>query len=661
MYWLAKRTSLSSVIAPSATEHIAVRTDEGPLVQKSMTALNAHRSATRYLDQDFGLALKWWLAFFGGFGAGAFVFRLVWIKALRKGVAHAEEVSRDQFVRGARLASPEVLTGVIDRGISLQEAELRGFDLARLESSDFQPQVIIDELDNEAAAKRSPRFKRDGKTFDLVSKRASASPFSLGRVPLTWESLALGIALIGAMGKGKTTEILELLNAAESENEKCFVYDPGKEFTRFYFKAGHHLLNPFDTRCINWSILYEIRAAHEYMQFAAFQFPDIPGDKNPFFQRAAREVFADILKMVNSGELGPRSMRNVFDIATRTTDVELHHLLKHYGLASAQYITPNGKGATGDIRKTIKGGIDVYQYVTFDASKPVFSVRDWAADRDDRSWLFLPAGANEKQIMANLFSSVIEIMLLGARDKEPINQSSHKLTSLLVVIDEFAELPKCEAIVAACTQGRKYGFSLVLGFQNVSLAKKTYGPEDSETIISNLQTKYLMQVGSEESAKVFSGALMAAEKMVVGDGTSHGLEDDRDGANLSRSRQEVALVLPSEIMSLGNLEGYLKIAGKYPVVKTLTAPHKDRPEIAPRELVRQELAVDSAQGDSGAKAPDIAPEAIRKIHAVFVEFGLVDGPPHVSKTDEDGEIESPCSSGKPPKNSSITSDILDDF
>lgn len=86
-----------------------------------MTALNAHRSATRYLEQDLGLAIKWWIAFFGGFGAGAFVFRLVCLKALRKGVAHAEEVSRDQFLRGARLVSPKVVTRVIQRGISLQE------------------------------------------------------------------------------------------------------------------------------------------------------------------------------------------------------------------------------------------------------------------------------------------------------------------------------------------------------------------------------------------------------------------------------------------------------------------------------------------------------------------------------------------------------------
>ena len=87
---------------------------------------------------------------------------------------------------------------------------------------------------------------------------------------------------------------------------------------------------------------------------------------------------------------------------------------------------------------------------------------------------------------------------------------------------------------------------------------------------------------------------------------SYGADPYRDGVTLTPKRELQALALPSEIMRLPNLTGYLKLPGPYPVAR-IALKYVKRAAVAPRFVARG-----NADEHSGARGPDTrvsAPDA----------------------------------------------------
>ncbi|MFH4113454.1 type IV secretion system DNA-binding domain-containing protein, partial [Acinetobacter baumannii] len=91
--------------------------------------------------------------------------------------------------------------------------------------------------------------------------------------------------------------------------------------------------------------------------------------------------------------------------------------------------------------------------------------------------------------------------------------------------------------------------------------------------ISALQTKVFYRVNENETAKRMSeilGQMEVAEKNMS---RSMGVNDSRDGDSFITQRRERFIVLPSEIMKLPDLTGYLRVPGDYPVTKITQKYH----------------------------------------------------------------------------------------
>ncbi|MGM7375642.1 type IV secretion system DNA-binding domain-containing protein, partial [Acinetobacter baumannii] len=77
--------------------------------------------------------------------------------------------------------------------------------------------------------------------------------------------------------------------------------------------------------------------------------------------------------------------------------------------------------------------------------------------------------------------------------------------------------------------------------------------------------KVFYRVNENETAKRMSeilGQMEVAEKNMS---RSMGVNDSRDGDSFITQRRERFIVLPSEIMKLPDLTGYLRVPGDYPV------------------------------------------------------------------------------------------------
>ena len=120
----------------------------------------------------------------------------------------------------------------------------------------------------------------------------------------------------------------------------------------------------------------------------------------------------------------------------------------------------------------------------------------------------------------------------------------------------------------------------------------------------------MLAAPDRDTAQWSADSLGRSEIEEVSEGFSYGANTIRDGVSLTPRRELRALALPSEIMRLANLEGYLKFPGPFPVA-SISLNYVARPNAAERFVPREADGGDVgaskvAPDDEGMPIPDVA-------------------------------------------------------
>ena len=108
-----------------------------------------------------------------------------------------------------------------------------------------------------------------------------------------------------------------------------------------------------------------------------------------------------------------------------------------------------------------------------------------------------------------------------------------------------------------------------------------------------------------DTAQWSADSLGRSEIEEVSEGFSYGANTIRDGVSLTPRRELRALALPSEIMRLPNLDGYLKFPGPLPVA-SIRLKYVARPKAAERFVPREDDGAEPRSGAEGADSDGIA-------------------------------------------------------
>ena len=152
----------------------------------------------------------------------------------------------------------------------------------------------------------------------------------------------------------------------------------------------------------------------------------------------------------------------------------------------------------------------------------------------------------------------------------------------------------------------------MLGVQVASALRDLYGRNGAETISGLCGTRVVLAAPDRDTAQWSADSLGRSEVEEIAEGYSYGANTIRDGVSLTPRRELRALALPSEIMRLENLEGYLKFPGPWPVasirlryVKRLAAAARFVPREEGAELpARPEEAADDREAPVDVLAED---------------------------------------------------------
>ena len=415
-----------------------------------------------------------------------------------------------------------------------QSRSLRGASLTKPEKLD----KLTSKTWRKRKADKAARYRLAGVTFPYGGERRHTM-------------------IVGSTGTGKTVAISDLLAQIRARGDKVIVYDKmGSFIPYFYDESRDFILNPLDARSHDWDMFGEVRHEREWDTIAKAIIPTVKDTADPFWTTAARQLFA-----AGSAALwktGDGSIPLILDLLLQPEYKELAKRMA--GLVEQALLDERNDKMTTSIRAILSTSMKPLTYMP-ETSRP-FSIRNWLEDPKEDSALFLSSGGWDHESRMGLLATQMEVaivsMISGGRDSD---------RNIWFIIDELPTMEQIPSLKSALAESRQFGGCFVIGTQVVSELREIYGRNNAETISGNCNTRLVLGTPDMATAQFCADSLGRSQTVHISKSISYGMEPNRDGEARSEKDQISNIVLPSEVMELPQLNGYLRMAGGFPVAR----------------------------------------------------------------------------------------------
>lgn len=369
--------------------------------------------------------------------------------------------------------------------------------------------------------------------------------------------------LSGTTGAGKTQALNKILKVIRRRGKRAMIADAGGGFLSRFYQPGDAIFNPFDKRSVAWSPFAEIRAEYDCQRIAKAAIPDATGsgDNGDWIMYAQTLLAQVMLVMFKRGDC---SMKRLLHYVSNADARELGELLA--GTTAAILCVKGNEKMLSNTRGIIATYLVAWRYLP---DTGTFSVREWVRNEARDSWLFVTYRDDQMGMLSTLVATMLELGIV-----EGLSLSEDSDRDLWYILDEVDSLGKIASLRAGQTKIRKYGGRFVLGLQTISQLRSTYGNDEAQTLLANTSTKLVLRAGDNQTAEYFSKELGEQEvqkrKVTHNENQSSGggflkpNNSSSSGTTISHEERTQATILPSEIMNLEDLAGFLRIPA-YPI------------------------------------------------------------------------------------------------
>ena len=464
------------------------------------------------------------------------------------------------------------------------------------------------------------------RALDRLPGGSRLRPYSIAGIPYPERTETQHTIVSGTTGSGKTVLISDLVSQIRARGERCVIYDKMGSYTRAFFDPERDvLMNPLDARAPRWSPFLEARNPRDFDMMAAALIPQQKDTVDPFWVTAARQLFSN-----GAGVFWKRGVTENKVLVDHLLKTDLTALAEAMeGTVAQSIVDPENPKTALSVRAMLTANLSALEFLP-DTGEP-FSIRDWIGQedraRDGGSFLFLTSRGDQHASLRGLISTWLEIavnaMLTLAQDDG---------RRIWVILDELPTLHQVPSLQPGLAESRQFGGCFVLGVQVASALRDLYGRNGAETISGLCGTRVVLAAPDRDTAQWSADSLGRSEVEEVAEGYTYGANTIRDGVSLTPRRELRALALPSEIMRLPNLEGYLKFPGPFPVA-SIRLRYVARPAAAERFVPREDHAAEAgAEPDDG---PDAVPDRNGGDPAAVAEpDGAVDAAAEAARSDD---------------------------
>ena len=395
--------------------------------------------------------------------------------------------------------------------------------------------------------------------------KLGASTIKIGDIPLPLNSECEHFMVSGMPGSGKTNAIHGLLRQIRTLNHKVVIIDSSCGFVaRFFDPRQDQILNPFDQRSCSWDLWQECRTDYDFEEFAESLIPSTKYDQ--FWTKAAQQLFATVAIQLRSSP--KRSIKLLLDALLAAPLPQLAKSLQ--GTWVSSYADPGAEQIAISIRATLVAAVQSLKYLPTQTNP--FSISKWIAHDQQGGWLFMSSLPTQRTVLKPLISSWLSIAV-----KSLMSLGENHDRRIWFVIDELATLNKIPILMQGLAELRRFGGCFILSFQDLQQLDDLYGQSTARSFGSLTGTKMIFRLDSYGAKQM--ATLFGEQKIITTNkNISFGSSQLRDGISFTDHYLNQALIDPSDLMKLDNLEAFIKFPRNVGITK-LKFDLNDCPEI----------------------------------------------------------------------------------
>lgn len=384
----------------------------------------------------------------------------------------------------------------------------------------------------------------------------------LSDIPLPKSSECQGLFFHGTTGAGKTQAIMRLLDEIRRLGEPAIIYDKECTIKPFFFDEARDVeLNPISAHCANWDLWQECINPMELGNLAAYLIPKSAQGSDPFWVDSARTILTSMTWKIRHWE--ERSPLNLLRLLLTTSLDEMRTYLQ--GTESENLVSKEIEKTAISIKSVLATytkslrfleGLDV-------KDKPKFSIRQWVEQAGNQSgWLFITSRSKYHKEIKPLISLWLGLAMQGIQSLKP---NSGK--RIWLIMDELASLQRLEMLSDTVADIRKFGGCVAIGVQSIAQLEFLYGNHEAHAITDLLNTSIYFRSPKSRVAKWVSQDLGEQVIEEVRESQSYGPSPIRDGNTIGTQRTTRLTVDVGSIMTLEDLECYVRLVGNHPIAK----------------------------------------------------------------------------------------------
>lgn len=433
-----------------------------------------------------------------------------------------------------------------------------------------------------------------GADVDNVANSAALalSRITFGGAAVPANAETRGFLLLGSPGTGKTQQIHSMLLAARKRNDRAIIVDAGGDLLSRHYREGDIILSIEDARSTKWSPWSDLVPGAEF-DLARSIIPDGFGSAAEWNGYAQGLIAAIIERLAEREGVTTGDLLHAVELATLD---ELDELVS--GTGAARLTAEGNERMASSVLAIVGTAFRRWSRLAPEAGAKAFSIRNWVrADTRDGQWLWLPYSADAEASTRPLRRTWVDLAIRAALSLRPDSERRLWLT-----LDELAACGQLPSLETAARQGRKYGLVPVAGFQVQSQVEEAYGDKGAQSILSCLGNRLTLRVDDPRTAQYAAQSVGKMEQ--AREQVTRSSNTGKDGGSSGTSKVVVHeirdAVLDSEIMTLPDMRGFVKVAGQQ--WRRARIKFIDLPEVAPAIVPVQRRRAASAQSQPMAPA-----------------------------------------------------------
>lgn len=363
----------------------------------------------------------------------------------------------------------------------------------------------------------------------------------INKIFITEDILKTHIGVEGATGTGKTVLINSFLEQIRKHDKtQVCILDYNGQFYSKFGRPNDKIISINDKRSVKWHPWCEDIAPEK---IANSLIENDPNDK--FFGPAAKSLFSNLMTLNNNIEEFWKDM-------SRSKE-DLFNKLKKYELSSAGDFEGSSGNQGAGVRRTMSLSLDALRTLNYwTKDKEEFSIIDWAKN-GSKDWVFIIVREEDLETAKPWLRLWMDLVVTGVlmRNEKADNNATW------LIGDELPVLGKLPSLQKGITNGRKYNFRTVIGYQTEGQIDEVYDRE-SKGIKNSVRTRIVFNPGDPESSLRCAETLGKKEIYDPLESESFG-GSGKDSVNATNQIREKFVVHPSKLRQLDKMECYLKL------------------------------------------------------------------------------------------------------